>query len=241
LNIAHTSATEHGLIYISQVNWALMICTIGLVLGFRSSSNLAAAHGIAVGATMVVTTMLTYLVARGSWGASRWSAGSLALVFLVIELGLFGSNLPKIPHGGWFPLAVATVAHIGMTTWKKGRTLLGRRLAERMYPPDRFMKDMAERPPHCVSGTAVFMTSSLQGTPPILLHNLRHNKVLHQRILLLTAVTLDSPFVAGPDRVEIDRLGDGFYRITIRYGFMEEPNVPAALSATSAPQFRISL
>jgi KUP system potassium uptake protein len=241
LNIDHTSAREHGQIYVPQVNWALMIATIGLVLGFQSSSGLANAYGIAVGATMIVTTLLTYLVARGSWGVSRPLAGSIALFFLVLEIGFFGAQLPKIPHGGWFTLAVAAIVYLGMTTWKQGRAILGRRLAKRMYPFDQFMADIVERPPHRVTGTAVFMTSNLQGTPPTLLHNLQHNKVLHERVLLLTVVTSDSPFVPGQDRVSIETLGNGFYRLTVRYGFMQEPNIPAALGGIPAPQFRFDI
>jgi KUP system potassium uptake protein len=241
LNIEHTSAVTHGQIYISQVNWALMICTIGLVLGFQTSSNLASAYGIAVGATMAITTMLTYLVARSSWGLSRVLAGSVALFFLLIEFGLFGANLPKIPNGGWFPLVVAAVAYVGLSTWKKGRALLGMRLKEKMYPFEQFLKDIARKPPHRVAGTAVFMTSNIVGTPPTLLHNMQHNKVLHDRIILLTVVTTDAPFVSDKDRVTVDRLGEGFYRMTVKYGFMQEPDVPAAVASASSPHFPIDL
>ena len=241
LNIEHTSAATHGQIYIPQVNWALMICTIGLVLGFKTSSGLASAYGIAVGATMVITTMLTYLVARGSWGLSRVLAGSIALFFLLIEFGLFGANLPKIPNGGWFPLAVAAVAYLGLSTWKRGRALLFERLKQKMYPFDRFLKDIAKKPPHRVQGTAVFMTSNVVGTPPTLLHNLLHNKVLHDRVILLTVVTTDSPYVSDKDRITTDRLGEGFYRLTVKYGFMQEPDVPAAVASASTPHFPIDL
>ena len=241
LNIEHTSALTHGQIYISQVNWALMICTIGLVLGFKTSSGLASAYGIAVGATMIITTMLTYLVARNSWGLSRVLAGSIALFFLLIECGLFGANLPKIPNGGWFPLVVAGVAYIGLSTWKKGRALLGERLKARMYPFDQFLKDIARKPPHRVPGTAVFMTSNVVGTPPTLLHNLMHNKVLHDRVILLTVITTDAPYVSDKDRVTTERLGEGFYRLTVKYGFMQEPDVPKAVASASTPHFPIDL
>jgi KUP system potassium uptake protein len=241
LNIEHTSATEHGQIYIPQVNWALMLATIGLVLGFRTSSNLAAAYGIAVGATMAITTMLTYLVARGSWGIGRVPAGALAIFFLVIEFGLFGANLPKIPRGGWFPLVVAGLVYIALTTWKDGRALLGARMAQRMYPFDKFLKDIATEPPYRVPGTAVFMTSNLQGTPPTLLHNLEHNRVLHERVILLTVATRDVPYVADEDRSELEPLGQGFYRLALRYGFMQEPDVPAALRAAATPDFPIDI
>jgi len=241
LVIAHTSATEHGQIYMPQVNMALMLATIGLVLGFRTSSNLAAAYGIAVGATMAITTMLTYLVARGSWGIGRMPAGALAVFFLVIEFGLFGANLPKIPRGGWFPLVVAGLVYMALTTWKQGRALLWKRLAQRMYPFDRFMKDIADVPPYRVPGTAIFMTSNLQGTPPTLLHNLEHNRVLHERVILLTVTTAEVPYVSDLDRSELEPLGQGFYRLTLRYGFMQEPDVPTALLAQATPDFPIEL
>jgi KUP system potassium uptake protein len=241
LTIEHTSAVTHGQIYIPQVNWALMICTIGLVLGFQTSSGLASAYGIAVGATMAITTMLTYLVARGSWGLGRVVAGSVALFFLLIEFGLFGANLPKIPNGGWFPLVVAGVVYVALSTWKKGRALLFERLKAKMYPFEQFLKDIARKPPHRVSGTSVFMTSNVVGTPPTLLHNLLHNKVLHDRVILLTVVTTDAPYVSDKDRVTTERLGEGFYRLTVRYGFMQEPDVPAAVASASTPHFPIDL
>ena len=241
MSIEHTSATEHGQIYVPQVNFALMFATIGLVIGFRSSSGLANAYGIAVGATMIVTTLLTYLVARGSWGVSRTLAGSVALFFLVLEVGLFGAQLPKIPRGGWFTLAVAAVVFVALTTWKKGRAQLGAKLAARMYPFDQFMTDLKEKPPHRVPGTAVFMTGNLQGTPPTLMHNLQHNKVLHERVLLLTVVTSEAPYVAEAERVQIETLGNGFYRLTIFYGFMQEPNIPSALTSIPAPTFRVDM
>jgi KUP system potassium uptake protein len=230
LDIEHTSVTERGQIYIPQVNWALMLATVGLVIAFGSSSAIAAAYGIAVTSTMVITTMLAYLVARGSWGARRWVAGSLAVFFLVIELGFFGANIIKIAQGGWFPLVVGALLYIALSTWKKGRTLLASRVVERLYPLERFFDEIAQRPPHRVSGTAVFMTSNRQGTPPTLLHNLEHNKVLHQRVILLTVVTTDGPHVEGSKRVIVDSLPEGFQRVTVCYGFMEEPDIPAALS-----------
>ena len=241
LTIEHTSATEHGQIYIPQVNWALMVATIGLVLGFRSSSGLAAAYGIAVTSTMVITTMLAYMVARERWGVSRTVAGSLATFFLVIEFAFFGANLTKILHGGWFPLVVGIVVYMGLSTWKQGRALLGARLAEKIYPFDQFMKDIAENPPYRVPGTAVFMTSNLSGTPPTMRHNLEHNRVLHERIILLTVTTSEIPYVTDQDRVEFEPLGQGFYRITLRYGFMQEPDVPAALALAETPDFPIDL
>jgi len=234
LSIEHTSASQHGQIYMPEVNWGLMIATIGLVIGFKTSANLAAAYGIAVGSTMVFTTMLAYMVARESWGVSRPIAGSLALLFLTAELGFLASNALKIPHGGWFPLVVGLLAYVGFSTWKEGRALLWSRLSERMYPFDQFLKDISAKPPYRVPGTAIFMTSNLKGTPLTLLHNLEHNRVLHDTVLLLTVTTSDVPYVADDQRAEVEPLGQGFYRVALRYGFMEEPDVPAALTAVSA-------
>ena len=216
-----------------QVNWLLMISTVGLVLGFRSSSALAAAYGIAVTSTMVITTLLAYLVARRSWGVRRPIAMSLASFFLFIELGFFAANVIKIPHGGWFPLVIGALIYLLLSTWKKGRALLASRLRERLYPFEQFMRDIAGDPPHRVTGTAVFMTSNLIGTPPTLMHNLEHNRVLHERVILLTVVTSDVPHAHEEQRLAIETLGQGFFRVTLRYGFMEEPDVPAALAAAA--------
>jgi KUP system potassium uptake protein len=241
LEIEYTSASHQGQIYLPQVNWALMVATIGLVLGFRSSSALAAAYGMAVTSTMVITTMLTYLVARGSWGVSRAVAGSLAAFFLVIELGFFGANLTKVAHGGWFPLVIGAVIYTALSTWKRGRALLASRMRERMYPFDQFLQDITAHPPARVRGTAIFMTSNLVGTPATLLHNLQHNKVLHDRVVLLTVVTDDVPHVPVEQRTGVVPLGQGFFRLTLRYGFMEDPDVPAALVEASERGFAVDL
>ena len=229
MGIEHTSASHRGQIYIPQVNWALMVSTVGLVIGFGSSSALAAAYGIAVSSTMVITTLLAYLVARGSWGVSRPMAGSLAGLFLIIELGFLGANFTKILQGGWFPLATGLVLYVLLSTWKQGRALLASRFVDRLYPLEKFLGDIAATPPHRVTGTAVFMTSNSDGTPPTLLHNLQHNKVLHERVILLTVVTLDSPTVAPEDRLTVTPLQQGFFRVRAGYGFTETPDVPSAL------------
>jgi KUP system potassium uptake protein len=241
LEILYTSAHHQGQIYIPQVNWTLMFCTLGLVLGFRSSSALAAAYGIAVTLTMLITTMLAYLVARGAWGVRRVVAGSIALFFFLIELSFFGANLLKVAHGGWFPLVVGAVVYTVLSTWKRGRALLASRMREKLYPFERFLQDIEAFPPQRVSGTAIFMTSNLQGTPPTLLHNLQHNKVLHDRVILLTVVTSDIPYVAPNKRTEVEPLGHGFYRLNVRYGFMEDPDVPDALGQASAQGLKIDL
>jgi KUP system potassium uptake protein len=242
LDIEHTSATTEGQIYIPQVNTALMLSTIGLVLGFRNSSALAAAYGIAVTLTMVITTMLAYLVARDSWGVSRAVAGSLAAFFMVIDLAFLGSNLTKIAYGGWFPLIVGALIYLVLSTWKDGRALLASRINERIYPFDRFMQDITLQPPVRVPGTAVFMTSLGQGTPLTLLHNLDHNQVLHERVILLTVVTSDAPYVKPEERMQLEPLPHGFYRMTLRYGFAEQPDIPEALreAATRGFQFKMN-
>ena len=241
LDIAYTSASHQGQIYIPQVNWTLMFATLGLVVGFRSSSALAAAYGIAVTLTMLITTTLAYLVARGAWGVKRPVAGSIALFFFVIESAFFGANLTKVMHGGWFPLVIGALVYTVLSTWKRGRALLAERMRERLYPFDRFMQDIEAYPPQRVTGTAIFMTSNLQGTPPTLLHNLQHNKVLHERVILLTVVTSDVPHVVPDKRTQVEELGQGFYRLTLRYGFMEEPDVPEALSEASRRGFPVTL
>jgi KUP system potassium uptake protein len=233
LDIEHTSAHQRGQIYLPQLNWTLMLATIALVVGFKTSSALAAAYGVAVTATMVITTLLAYQIARASWGVHRLVAGSIAGFFLVLELAYFTSNLTKIAHGGWFPLAMGAVIYTVLSTWKKGRALLASRLRERLYPFESFLKDIAARPPRRVPGTAVFMTSNLYGTPPTLLHNLEHNKVLHDRVILLTVVTSEVPHVRPSDRVTVEPLADGFYRVALHFGFMEEPDVPGALAAAA--------
>jgi KUP system potassium uptake protein len=180
-------------------------------------------------------------VARGAWGVRRSLAGSLAAFFFFIELGFFGANLTKVAHGGWFPLVIGALVYTMLSTWKRGRALLAERMRERLYPFDRFLEDVEAFPPQRVPGTAIFMTSNLQGTPPTLLHNLQHNKVLHERVILLTVVTSDVPHVPPVRRAEVGPLGQGFFRLTLRYGFMEEPDVPQALRELSEKGLAIDL
>jgi KUP system potassium uptake protein len=229
VEIRHTSAREMGQIYIPSVNWILLASCIGLVLGFRSSSAIAAAYGVAVTTTMVVTTILLAVVQRERW---KWGAGAVAgftVLFLAVDLAFWGANIIKIPHGGWFPLVIGAVVFVLMTTWKSGRQVLARRLAESTLPWDFFVKDMAMSPPHRVPGTAVFMYGNPEGTPPALLHSLKHYKVLHEQVVLLTIETEEVPHVPRAERVTAEALGHGFFRIVLHYGFMEEPNVPEAL------------
>ncbi len=229
LNIEHTSAEEIGQIYIPFVNWVLMLATIGLVIGFGSSTNLAAAYGVAVTTTMVITTLIFYIVARRLWGWSVWKAGALCAFFLCFDVSFFGANILKVVDGGWFPLLVAGIVFTVLTTWKKGRAILRNRLSTTAVPLDFFKKNILAEEPIRVPGTAVFMTGNPDVTPPALLHHLQHTKVLHERIIVLTVVTEEVPHVRSDERLEVEDMGDGFFRMVIHYGFMEDPHVPREL------------
>jgi KUP system potassium uptake protein len=229
LRITHTSEKARGQIYIPLVNWALLVMVILLVLTFRSSSNLAAAYGIAVTGAMAIDTVLIAVVLFGMWKWNRWLAVSVLAVFFTIDLLYFSANLLKVPDGGWFPLVVGVFAFTLLTTWAKGRQLMIARMNEAALPMEVFIKSAAASAAR-VPGTAVFMTTSMTGVPHALLHNLKHNKVLHERIMLLTVRIEDVPFVVGGKRVDTKDYGAGFFRIVLRYGFMEEINVPMALA-----------
>jgi KUP system potassium uptake protein len=240
MEIRHTSAREIGQIYIPEINWILMAATIGLVLGFRSSSHLAAAYGVAVTTTMVITTIIFYVVTRELWGWKRWLSLSLCIAFLVVDLAFFGSSLIKIEHGGWFPLLVALAIYTLMSTWRRGRKILAARLHDRTLPVAQFLQDEALDELPRVPGTAVFMTGNPYGSiPPALLHNIRHNRILHERVVLLTVVTEEVPRVDPADRLEVEGLGQGFFRLVAHYGFMESPHVPNLLSGVEAPGFDV--
>jgi len=231
LKIEHTSSTEMGQIYIPALNWSLMLGCIAIVVGFGSSSNLAAAYGVAVTATMVITTILLAVVARQKWHWGLPLTLALAGFFLIIDLAFFGANIIKIPAGGWFPLVVGALIFILMTTWKKGRRILAERLLARAHPLEDFLQDVAQNPPVRVPGTAIFMNGTATGTPPALMHNLEHNKVLHERVVLLTVKTKQAPYVEQQERVHIESLGHEFYRMIINYGFMEDPDIPKVLES----------
>lgn len=230
LEILHTSSAARGQIYMPQINWALMLACIGLVAGFRTSSNLAAAYGIAVTLTMLATTVLFYFAARRLWRWSRPRAAGLCAVFGAVELAFFGANVLKILHGGWFPLVVAAALFAVMTTWKRGRLVLWNRLQKVLLPRDQFFADIAANPPRRVPGTAVFMAGNPDGTPVALLHNIKHNRILHERNFLLTIVTEEVPRVDPSARVAVELLPSGFQRIVGHYGFMERPDVPQLLA-----------
>ena len=230
VQIDHTSAVERGQIYIPSINWALMLSCIALVLGFQTSSRLAAAYGVAVTTTMVVTSILFIVVARERWKWSRAAVVGIGGLFLVIDLAFWGANLLKIPHGGWFPLVVGAIVFMLLTTWKQGRQVLASRLKERTLPLDLFVRDLLAHPPTRVPGTAVFMYSNPGGTPPALLHNLKHNKVLHERVVLLSIATDEVPYVSAAERLALKEVAADVYQVALHYGFMEDVDVPAALA-----------
>ncbi|HET9551490.1 MAG TPA: potassium transporter Kup [Anaeromyxobacteraceae bacterium] len=229
VTVKHTSHTEIGQIYVPEVNWAIGVACIALVLGFKSSSNLAAAYGIAVTGTMSITTLLFHRVMRDLWRWPRWQAWPLTVLFLAADLSFFGANLVKIEEGGWFPIAAAVLVFTLMSTWKRGRAALAQLLRDAGLPLDLFLEDVARRKPTRIPGTAVFMTSNLGSAPPVLLHHLKHNKVLHERILFVSVLAEEIPAVPEPERVVTRELGDGFFQVVAHYGFMEQPNVPALL------------
>ena len=231
VTVRHTSSTEFGQIYIPEVNWGVGATCVALVLGFRSSSALAAAYGIAVTGTMTITTLLFHRIMRDLWGWSRWRAWPLTAAFMVVDVSFFSANLIKIEDGGWFPVAAAALVFALMSTWKRGRAVLAEQLRDAGLPLDLFIAEMTRKSPYRIPGTAVFMTSNPTAAPPVLLHHLKHNKVLHERVILVSIMTADVPAVRERERVTTRALGAGFYQVVARYGFMETPNVPALLAS----------
>ena len=229
LAIRHTSSREFGQVYIPSINWILMVACIGLVLGFRSSSNLAAAYGVGVSTDMVITTILFYVVARERWHWNIFGATLLAALLLVVDLSFFGANILKVPQGGWFPLLVAAIVFTLLSTWKRGRLILSERLDERVEPLGQFLGEITEHPPNRVPGTAIFMFRSPVHTPYSLAQNLKTNKVLHERVILLSVKTEERPRVKRSQRVTLTPLGNEFYQVVMHFGFMEQPNVPRVL------------
>ena len=226
LSIVHTSGSSEGQIYVPEVNWALMVACVTLVVGFGSASKLAAAYGIAVTGTMSITSILFFVVARERWKWSPLMAVPLLLLFLAVDLSFFSANIVKLFAGGWVPLAIGAVVFTVFTTWRRGRTLLGQSFLAQTMPLDLFMEDLENTKPQRVPGTAVFMTSNPKGAPPVLLHHFKHNKVLHEQVLLLSIATQQVPDVPRSDRIqEVKELGHGFFQVRAAYGFMQTPNV----------------
>jgi KUP system potassium uptake protein len=226
LQIKHTSADEKGQIYIPFVNWALLIGTVFLVVTFRSSSALASAYGIAVTGTMAITTILTTLVARRLWKWNVWAAGFVCATLLSIDLAFLGANALKILSGGWFPLLFGAIIFAFMTTWKRGRTILAKRMFAAASPIESFVREVVPSIKFRVPGHAVILTGRSNGTPPALIQNVKHNKVLHETVILLTIVTEDVPHVGDDDRLSVESIGANFFRAIAHYGFMDTPHVP---------------
>ena len=226
IKIKHTSADERGQIYIPVANWALMIGTVLVVVMFKSSSALAAAYGIAVTGTMAITTILTCLVAYRLWNWNIAGVVTTAIVLLTIDLAFLGANALKIMHGGWFPLVLGLALFVVMTTWKRGRQILAARLLSAMKPFDRFVAETVPLVKFRVPGVAVLLTGRTEGTPPALAHNLKMNKVIHEKVILLTVVTRDVARCDVAGELTIEPVGPDFYRVIARYGFMDEPNIP---------------
>lgn len=230
MKVKHTSAEERGQIYVPTVNWLLLIATIFLVLEFRTSSNLAAAYGIAVSLTMLITSLLTFFLVYHRWNWSLPVALAVTSVFVLPEVAFAGANLTRVVAGGWVPLVFAALLYTLMVTWRRGREVLAQRFREQLLPLSDFFDLMQVELPKRAPGTAVFMTSSIEGTPQALLHNFIHNRVVHQHVILLTILTDEAAHVALRDRFELETLDQGFVRIVARYGFMEQPDVPELLS-----------
>jgi KUP system potassium uptake protein len=239
--IRHTSEEEMGQIYVPAINLLLFVAVVGLVLGFGSSDSLGTAYGIAVTGTMALTTTLAFVYMVG---VLRWNpllAALLFLALLTIDLAFFGANMLKIEEGGWFPLVVATLIYGVMSTWVRGRTLVFARRSADALPIESFLKSIRPGHPERVPRTAVYMTSELGQVPRALLHNLKHNGVLHERVVLMHVATEDIPRVAEDERIEIRHLEHNFHTVTVRYGFMEQPDVPRALAQCRILNFRLRL
>ncbi|MDP2030278.1 MAG: potassium transporter Kup [Thiobacillus sp.] len=234
MQVRHTSDQAIGQIYIPFINWTLLAGVAMLILGFQSSSNLASAYGIAVTGTMAIDTILAFTAAWALW---KWPLPAVlagAAFFLVIDLAFFGANVPKIIHGGWFPLVIGLLVFTLLTTWKRGRELLFLRMQSDDIDLDSFIEGITAFEHHRVPGTAIFLHATGKGVPHALLHNLSHNKVLHERVVILRAITEEVPTIPDTKRIHLTELGGGFYRLEIRFGFREEPDIPKALQLCDA-------
>ncbi len=228
MDIRHTSATEMGQIYIPQINWMLMVGITVIVISFGSSSDLTHAYGLAVTGAMLMDTILAAIVARWLWGWSRWLTACVFGVFLVVDLFYVGSNMLKIPTGGWLPIVIAFAAMAVFLVWNRGREILVSKLYRDAMPIEEFLERW-DRTVERVTGTAVFMTSNPSVVPTAFLHNLKHNHVVHERVVIMKVNVEDVPRVAEAQRIEVEKLGKGFHKVTVHYGFMERPDVPRAL------------
>ena len=235
----HTSASEHGQIYLPFVNWILLAAVILLVLGFQTSSTLANIYGLAISATLLIDTLLVALVMFLLWRWNIWFATGIIATFLVVDLAFFSANATKIATGGWFSILTATVIFILLTTWKKGRRVLGDRMAQEAMPEDLFLKSLNPETTR-VPGTAFFLSGSAEGVPHALLHNLKHNKIIHERVVFLTVITEEVPYVPDDRRIKVHHIGRRFYRMLMRYGYMDQTNIPNDLATLTPPTFEIN-
>jgi len=233
MRLIHTSRTEIGQIYMPGVNWALWVACIALVLAFRTSTALAATYGVAVTITMLATSILFAIVMRKLWQWPIWRVAAITTVFVVVDVAFMSANLLKVPDGGWFPLLAASVVYLLMSTWKLGRRQVTAMLQESSLPLDLFIPDVVRRKPYRVPGISVVMTSLPDVAPPVLLHHLKHNKVLHEQVILMTITSVEIPQVADADRVQVVQKEAGFVQVFAKYGFLEMPNVAAILAATA--------
>ncbi|MDP2071478.1 potassium transporter Kup [Methylotenera sp.] len=229
MHVEHTSESQEGQVYMPRVNWLLMLAVMALVLSFKSSGNLAAAYGIAVTGDMVITTLLAGFVFRHIWGWSKLRTGALVAMFLTVDVAFFSANVLKIPDGGWVPLVIGIVIFTLMLTWKTGRAMVYTRLKNEAMELDPFIEAIGAHPPTRVPGTAIFMTPNPDGVPHAMLHNLKHNKVLHERMVILTVKFLDYPHTLDEERVKLEILPHEFYKVTVQYGFKDEPDLPRDL------------
>jgi KUP system potassium uptake protein len=229
MTVVQTSARERGQIYIPAINWLLLAAVLAAVIGFGSSSRLASAYGVAVTATMLVDTLLTFFVIRYLWGYPLWLCVLATGCFFVVDIAFFGATLLKVVDGGWFPLLIGAIVFTVMTTWRQGRSIMIHRLRASSVPLKPFLDSLFVEPPQRVPGTAVFLTATPEVTPHALLHNLNHNKVLHERVVFLTAQVTEEPWVPFQDRVKLTKLGHGCWRMNVRYGFMNEPDIAQTL------------
>jgi KUP system potassium uptake protein len=234
MSIEHTSAKTIGQIYVPAVNWILLVVVAAAVIGFGSSTKLASAYGVAVMGTMLVTTFLTFFVIRYGWGYPLWLCILATGFFMLIDTTLFAAALLKIHEGGWFPLALGAAVFLVMVTWRRGREILFERLRTESVPLESFLKSLFRDPPQRVPGTAVYLTATPEATPHALLHSLKHYKALHKRIVFLTVEFLDVPRAAFEERVTCERLGHDCWRVRVRYGFMNRPDVLRALERCGA-------
>lgn len=235
LTIVHTSDREAGQIYVEAINWALMVLTMWLVLEFRSSTNLASAYGIAVSGTMIITTIMISFVARKLWGWPIWLTIFVTSFFAIIDLAFFSANILKIQDGGWVPLVLGVLILVVMTTWRSGRNLLASRLNESLLPISHFIRGIKENPPIKIPGTAIFMNRSNNRAPQALAHNVKHNKVIHEKNILLMVEIDEVPYTPIEQRIKIEHLQNGFQKMTITYGFMESPDIPEVLQSIKGP------